>query len=226
MESEKLNRLPEGVGKRIIETLKNQEYQAEYDEQNESQAAISEEEVIQSADYNIEEGEQQNLQEEITGQTNKTDSLPELYSEPVEEESEMDYSHSTEEEKQNKEGIYSENYNEDQNEEQKKKQTSGISDVDTLLNLISQLPSGVTKQTGAIIIRQTMEAMGISMNKVLGDAQSVQEGLEHSIRNNVNVIEEYRTKIKILEQEIHKFRKKAHELEDIISLFILSEEKK
>lgn len=101
-----------------------------------------------------------------------------------------------------------------------------VSDIDTLLNLISHLPSGVTKQTGALIIRQTMEAMGISMNNVLANAQSVQEGLENSIRNNVNVIEEYRTKIKILEQEIQKFRKKAHELEDIISLFILSEDKK
>mgnify|MGYP000610132252 CR=1 FL=1 len=100
-----------------------------------------------------------------------------------------------------------------------------ISDIDTLLNLISQLPSGVTKQTGALINRQTMEAMGISMNNVLSNAQSVQEDLEHNGRNNINVIEEYRTKIKILEQEIQKFRKKSHELEDIISLFILSEDK-
>lgn len=101
-----------------------------------------------------------------------------------------------------------------------------ISDVDTLLDLISRLPSGVTKQTGALIIRQTMEAMGIPMNRVLANAQSSQEELENNIRNNVNIIEEYRTKIKILEQEIQKFRKKAHELEDIISLFILSEEKR
>lgn len=105
-------------------------------------------------------------------------------------------------------------------------QNAEMSDIDTLLALISRLPNGVTKQTGAIIIRQTMEAMGISMNNVLSNAQSVQEELENSVRNNINVIEEYRTKIQILEKEIQKFKKKAHELEDIISLFILSEEKK
>ncbi len=68
-----------------------------------------------------------------------------------------------------------------------------------------------------------MEAMGIPMNKVLGNAQMAQEELEQSIRNNINVIEEYRAKIKNLDNEIQQFRKKAHDLEDIISLFILSE---
>ena len=64
------------------------------------------------------------------------------------------------------------------------------------------------------------------MNKVARQRSIFQEELENNIRNNVNIIEEYRTNIKILEQEIQKFRKKAHELEDIISLFILSEEKR
>jgi len=53
-----------------------------------------------------------------------------------------------------------------------------------------------------------------------------QEELEQGIRNNIDTIEEYRSKIKVLDQEIQHFRKKAHDLENIISLFILSENKK
>ena len=48
------------------------------------------------------------------------------------------------------------------------------SNVAVLKKLISQLPSGVTRQTGAQIIKQTMEALGISMKSVLQDAQAVQ----------------------------------------------------
>ena len=210
MGSEKINRLPEGVGKRIIESLKNQELETEYEE-----AAMpetdKEENIEPVEDYIPEEEEQvvsENDEQEIISETPPAeDGFPEINYAPEKPE----YI-----EQQHYEEIYQE----------QNKVTASIADIDTLLNLISQLPSGVTKQTGALIIRQTMEAMGISMNKVLGDAQSVQEELENNIRNNVNVIEEYRTKIKILEQEIHKFRKKAHELEDIISLFILSDEKK
>ncbi|MFH0703141.1 MAG: hypothetical protein V2B14_06365 [bacterium] len=95
--------------------------------------------------------------------------------------------------------------------------------VSVLIRLINQLPSGVTRHTGAQIIRQTMEAMGISMNKVLTEAQQVQDEIEHSIRDNMNTIEEYKNNIKILEKEVQKRRKKADELEDVISLFILSE---
>ena len=100
------------------------------------------------------------------------------------------------------------------------------SNIDTLVELVSKLPPGVTKQTGAQIIRSTMEAAGISMNKVLANAQMVQEELEQGIKNNINVIEDYRLKIKTLDSEIQQFRKKAHDLEDIISLFILSDNKK
>ncbi len=98
-----------------------------------------------------------------------------------------------------------------------------LSNVDILINLIKQLPSGVTKQTGAKIIRTTMESMGISMNKVLTNAQIAQEELEQNIRQNINGIENYKTKIQFLEQEIQQYKSKTHEMEDIISLFILSE---
>lgn len=108
----------------------------------------------------------------------------------------------------------------------KAKNPPPASDIDILLSLIAGLPSGVTKQTGALIIRQTMEALGISMNNMLLKAQSAQEELESNITSNVSIIEEYKNKIKILEHEIQKYRKKSHELEDIISLFILSDDKK
>lgn len=97
--------------------------------------------------------------------------------------------------------------------------------IDILVDLVTKLPSGVTKQTGAQIIRHTMEAMGIPLNKVLSNAQRAQEDLEQDIKNNINTIEEYRAKIKVLDQEIQRFRKKAHDLEDIISLFILADKK-
>ena len=55
--------------------------------------------------------------------------------------------------------------------------------VAVLKQLISQLPAGVSKQTGAQIIKQTMEALGISMKAVLQEAQQVQENLNNSSKN-------------------------------------------
>ena len=54
------------------------------------------------------------------------------------------------------------------------------SNIVVLKKLISQLPSGVSRHTGAQIIKQTMEALGISMRSVLQDAQQVQENLNPS----------------------------------------------
>ena len=49
--------------------------------------------------------------------------------------------------------------------------------VAVLKQLINRLPAGVSRQTGAHIIKQTMEALGISMQNVLQEAQQVQESL-------------------------------------------------
>ena len=54
--------------------------------------------------------------------------------------------------------------------------------ITVLKKLISQLPSGVSRHTGAQIIKQTMEALGISMKSVLQDAQQVQENLNVSAK--------------------------------------------
>jgi hypothetical protein len=114
---------------------------------------------------------------------------------------------------------------------QPRQEASGLhvetsSNIEVLMNLVSQLPSGVTRQTGAQIIRQTMEAIGFSMNKVLKEAQFAQDELGQAIRDNINTIEEYRNNIKILEKDVQKYRRKAEELEDLISLFILSEKER
>lgn len=100
------------------------------------------------------------------------------------------------------------------------------SNIETLTRLIHQLPSGVTRQTGAQIIRQTMEAIGMSMNKVLTEAQQAQEGHAQKIKEHLNSIEEYKNNIRILEKELQKNKKRVDDLDDIISLFILTERDK
>ena len=55
--------------------------------------------------------------------------------------------------------------------------------INVLKRLIAQLPAGVPKPTGALIIRQTIEALGIPMKSVLQDAQKVRELLNSSIKD-------------------------------------------
>ncbi len=96
------------------------------------------------------------------------------------------------------------------------------SNVRTLIRLVNDLPEGVTKQTGAQIIRLTMEAMGISMEDVLTEAQSAQSEMLDAVRANIKKIEEYKTVIRRLESDIKYYQGKANELSEIIDLFILS----
>ena len=49
--------------------------------------------------------------------------------------------------------------------------------VAVLRQLIGKLPAGVSRQTGALIIKQTMEALGIPMNSVIQEAKQFQESL-------------------------------------------------
>ena len=94
------------------------------------------------------------------------------------------------------------------------------SNVAVLKQLISKLPAGVTKQTGALIIKQTMEALGISMKSVLQEAQQVQEGLNNSSRECQASIMEYKKQIGILEKQAQKYQRQYAALNDIISLFV------
>ncbi len=92
--------------------------------------------------------------------------------------------------------------------------------IAVLKQLINQLPAGVSKQTGAQIIKQTMEALGISMKSVLQEAQQVQEGLNNSARECQASIMEYRKQINVLEKQAQKLQRQYSALNDIISLFI------
>ena len=95
--------------------------------------------------------------------------------------------------------------------------------VAVLKRLIMQLPSGVTKQTGAQIIKQTMEALGISMNTVLHEAQKVQDDMNESIKNCMISIQEYKNNIRNLEKQGMDYQRQVNQLNDLISLFILSD---
>lgn len=92
--------------------------------------------------------------------------------------------------------------------------------IAVLKKLISQLPSGVSRHTGAQIIKQTMEALGISMKSVLQDAQQVQDGLKVSARECQASIQEYKKQILALEKQSQNYQKQYSALNDLISLFI------
>jgi len=91
-----------------------------------------------------------------------------------------------------------------------------------LVKLINQLPTGVNRQIGAQIIRQTIEAMGISMKSVLSEAQYIQEDLGNSTQDCMNSIEEYKNNIKVLEQKIMTYKKQASKLGELINLFVMT----
>lgn len=92
--------------------------------------------------------------------------------------------------------------------------------VAVLRQLISKLPSNVSKQTGAMIIKQTMEALGISMTNVLQEAQQVQENLTQSVRECQTNVLEHKKQINILEVQAQKYQRQFAAVNDIISLFI------
>ena len=92
--------------------------------------------------------------------------------------------------------------------------------IAVLKKLISQLPSGVSRHTGAQIIKQTTEALGISMKSVLQDAQQVQESLKVSARECQGSIQEYKKQILTLEKQSQNYQKQYSALNDLISLFI------
>ena len=95
--------------------------------------------------------------------------------------------------------------------------------VAVLKRLIMQLPQGVTKQTGAQIIRQTMEALGISMNSVLKEAQQGQDNITASAKACLSTIAEYKNNIRSLEKQVQDYKKQAVALNDLISLFVMTD---
>ncbi|MBR1424387.1 hypothetical protein IJ579_02350 [bacterium] len=100
---------------------------------------------------------------------------------------------------------------------------SGIefpANIEILKKLIAKLPAGVSKQTGALIIQQTMEALGISMKSVIAEARQVQNEISSNIRECQASIVDYRKQISILENQAQQHQKQFAMLSDIISLFV------
>ena len=94
------------------------------------------------------------------------------------------------------------------------------SNVAVLRQLIAKLPTGVSKQTGALIIKQTMEALGISMGSVLQEAKQVQEALTANSVECQNNVAEYRKQISILEAKAQSYQKQASAINGVIYLFV------
>lgn len=226
MDVKKSSKLPEGVGKKIVEALKKQNVEAQ------PQPAVQED-IPESAqdDFGLymqeEDYDSEGLAEEEDFESaDSEESDIETDYTPFADENE-DFVSSEEEEPK-----YVLRRDVQAEEPLRRVEMPKIHtaesiqyspNVEILIQLISQLPTGVTRQTGAQIIRQTMEAMGISMNRLLSEAQQAQDELSQSIKNNMYTIEEFRNNIRILEKDVQISRKKADELEDLISLFILSE---
>ena len=92
--------------------------------------------------------------------------------------------------------------------------------VAVLNSLIAKLPAGVSKQTGAIIIKQTMEALGIPMSSVIQEAQQVQENLSNKARECQKMVLDYRKQINILELQAQQYQRQVISMNDIIGLFV------
>ena len=201
------NRMTEGVGKKIVEALKMQ-----------SDIEITPIQEVETDDFEFEENVQpeDSIDDEVVYEDGDMveDEDVEIYEEP-EEVSFVE-----------PQPIFTEPQPVPQINLQQTFVASELDDfeipsnVAVLKQLITKLPTGVTKQTGALIIKQTMEALGISMKSVLQEAQQVQEGLNNSARECQSSIMEHKKQIGLLEKQAQKYQRQYAALNDIISLFV------
>lgn len=215
------NKLNDGVGKKIVEALKKQS-EGELPEIVESPAAVDG--LIPSVDEAI-------AQEKV-----EPTSIPADFSTINSFESDIFAEKEPEQIQEQAQNMFMEdnisksftdvNLGAFEEDIQAPKFTPEISDLEMppniviLKKLISQLPSGVTRHTGAQIIKQTMEALGISMKNVLKEAQDVQDNLKESAKECQATIQEYRKQIASLEKQSQNYQKQYGALNDLISLFI------
>lgn len=216
-------KLSDGVGKKIVEALKKQSeieitpISAEQAEADEFSSAFGAEEPI------VEENFQQ---EDLLGSLPSDDFMNELPSPEAEsfigEEAANIFDEAPVQQSQQQSFI-------SQSQQSYSAGESFIKELDTfeipsniavLKKLIAQLPSGVTRQTGAQIIKQTMEALGISMKSVLQEAQQVQDGLSNSARECHATVQEYKKQIMLLEKQAQNYQRQYSALNELISLFI------
>lgn len=219
------NKITEGVGKKIVDALKAQsdvEIHTFKEEDTVMENTISEidfvhEEPIMTEDFSIEE-DTPSFEEPVMDSSNfdfqmeePTYQNVEIQAEPVQPKSPV---------MQNTINFNQPSMNTPETFNSEMEGFEIPTNVAVLKQLIAKLPSGVTKQTGAQIIRQTMEALGISMKSVLQEAQGVQEGLSNSSRECQATIMEYKRQIGILEKQAQKYQRQYTSLNDVISLFI------
>lgn len=201
------NELPKNMGKKIADALKKQNEGTETD----TNVEVSNEEynTVEVADNNY-AADNNDYRTELPFDTNfednssYTSSVFNVDSDDVEENPELKLTIDSEDD--------TEEYEMPNN-------------INVLKRLISQLPSGVPRQTGAQIIRQTIEALGIPMKSVLQDAQRVRDCLNSSIKDCSYTIQEYKSNIKNLEKQSASYQKQLSKLNDIIGLFVYNEKK-
>ena len=186
----------ESVGKKIVEALKKQAENMDAQENNDVFTELETTEESASAEVFAED---------------------DIFAEPVKPSMTSNFFDDVEEEK---EDIFAETEPSVSTIESNVDGFEMPSNITVLKKLISQLPSGVSRHTGAQIIKQTMEALGISMKSVLQDAQQVQESLKVSARECQGTIQEYKKQIMILEKQSQGYQKQYSALNDLISLFI------
>ena len=209
------NRITEGVGKKIVEALKKQ---SDIEIQNvvenpvpvvdEQQALNNEPEIEYTTEQEDNFDSQPNQEEQVEFEQNE------------QFESENDFSNQTIQSFTQPSILTPPPIMEKDNFANDLEGFEIPTNIAVLKQLINQLPAGVSKQTGAQIIKQTMEALGISMKSVLQEAQQVQESLNNSARECQTSIMEYKKQINVLEKQSHKLQRQYAALNDIISLFI------
>ncbi|MFA6988765.1 MAG: hypothetical protein WC197_01740 [Candidatus Gastranaerophilaceae bacterium] len=216
MNTGKLDRLPEGVGKKIVDALKKDAveiYKIDEESFEEKETIV---ETTNEEFYDFEDSPEETFDF-------KEQNLKNTYFEQEEEIEAEDFEY------QNQPTSFSSTPKFNRPQQPKKQESHEEiempANIDILKRLISQLPPGVTRQTGAQIIRQTMEAMGISMKSVLSEAQLIQEELGGSAQGCINTIEEYKNNIRILEKKVQSHKKQAAQIGELINLFIMTEKK-
>lgn len=202
------NQLPEGVGKKIVEALKRQA-EADIAPINESQIDITNNVPLTNiediAEINYDDlTEVATINEDLIIEETAIETLKEATSPITEEISQPVF----------------------QSQDTYKKtvlQSSSIAvpaNVVKLNNLINSLPANVSKQTGALIIKQTLETMGIPVNSVLKEAQMFQEQLNNSTKDCMLKIQEAKNQILQLESTVQSNQENIAHVNDIVSLFI------
>ena len=162
----------ESVGKKIVEALKKQAENIDFSDNIET--PVFEKQITENVQDNI-----MNINDDI-------------FAEPAKQEKNMSFFDDIDEEKVS---MFDSKPTQNAMSEASNESFEMPSNIMVLKKLISQLPSGVSRHTGAQIIKQTMEALGISMKSVLQDAQQVQEGLKVSARECQSTIQEYKKQI-------------------------------